>query len=88
MTHDGEFNIFNAAFVTDPAPLDSQCDCSTCANYARAYLSHLFRAKEMLGPRLLSYHNVYFLNSLMREARTAIEKNDWSSLRERVERES
>jgi len=81
MTHAGELNIFNAAFVGDPSPLDSSCDCSTCASYPRAYLSHLFRAKEMLGPRLLSYHNVYLINALMRDARTAIEAQRWHEFR-------
>lgn len=78
MTHGGELNLFNAAFVRDASPVDAQCDCATCATYSRAYLAHLFRAKEMLGPRLLSYHNVYFLNALMREARDAIESGEWA----------
>jgi queuine tRNA-ribosyltransferase len=77
MTHGGELNLFNAAFVRDASPLDPKCDCSTCTAYSRSYLSHLFRSKEMLGPRLLSYHNVYFLNALMREARAAIESGEW-----------
>jgi queuine tRNA-ribosyltransferase len=77
MTRDGELNVFNAAFITDTSPLDSRCACSTCTIYTRAYLSHLFRANEMLGPRLLSYHNVYFLNTLMQEARVAIEQGAW-----------
>lgn len=79
MTHDGEFNIFNATFTTDHTPLDARCDCSTCTTYTRAYLAHLFRCKEMLGPRLLSYHNVYFLNALMKRAREAIESGAWSA---------
>lgn len=83
MTHGGELNIFNAAFVNDATPLDPQCDCSTCTAYSRAYLSHLFRSKEMLGPRLLSYHNVYHVNALMGEARTAIEGGAWTPFRER-----
>jgi queuine tRNA-ribosyltransferase len=82
MTHDGELNIFNAAFAQDASPLDGSCDCSTCAGYTRAYLSHLFRAKEMLGPRLLSYHNLYLVNALMRDARAAIEAGNWQSFRE------
>jgi len=83
MTHAGELNIFNAAFVSDPSPLDDACDCSTCTTHTRAYLSHLFRAKEMLGPRLLSYHNVYLVNALMRDARTAIEAQRWREFREK-----
>jgi queuine tRNA-ribosyltransferase len=78
MTRDGEFNIFNAAFTTDFGPVDPHCDCSTCTTYTRAYLAHLFRSKEMLGPQLLSYHNVSFLNTLMAEARGAIESRRWS----------
>lgn len=79
MTHDGELNIFNSAFTKDFEALDARCDCSTCATYSRAYLAHLFRSKEMLGPRLLSYHNVYFLNVLMAQAREAIESQRWSA---------
>lgn len=82
MTHDGEHNIFNAAFTTDYGPLDAVCDCSTCTTYTRAYLAHLFRSKEMLGPRLLSYHNVYFLNALMARAREAIEGAHWGVFRD------
>jgi queuine tRNA-ribosyltransferase len=81
MTHEGELNIFNAAFTADFSSLDERCDCYTCRTFTRAYLAHLFRAKEMLGPRLLSYHNVYLLNALMQEARTAIESNRWSAFR-------
>ena len=79
MTRDGELNLFNAAFVRDPAPLDAACECSTCTIYSRAYLAHLFRAKEMLGPRLLSYHNLALVNALMNEARAAIELGEWAS---------
>jgi queuine tRNA-ribosyltransferase len=79
ITHDGEINIFNAAFTRDTSALDDACDCSTCTAYTRAYLAHLFRSKEMLGPRLLSYHNVYVINSIMRDAREAIETGRWSS---------
>ena len=60
--------------VSDLSPLDPHCDCAVCTTvHARAYLAHLFRAEEMLGPRLLSYHNLYLVNALMRDARAAIE---------------
>ena len=84
MTRDGELNLFNAAFVRDPGPVDPGCDCATCRGYTRAYLAHLFRAKEMLGPRLLSFHNVYLVNALMREAREAIEAGRWAQFRDRA----
>jgi len=81
MTRSGEFNIFNAAYVDDFAPLDPSCSCTVCRTFSRAYLAHLFRSKEMLGPRLLSYHNVYVLNDLLRDARTAIAAGTWKILR-------
>ncbi len=84
MTRDGELNIFNAAFSRDLSPIDPRCDCYTCTTFTRSYLAHLFRAKEMLGPRLLSYHNVYLLNGLMREARAAIEAGEWRRFRDRL----
>jgi queuine tRNA-ribosyltransferase len=83
MTHDGELNLFNAAFTRDFAPVDPRCDCDTCTTFSRAYLSHLFRSKEMLGPRLLSHHNVYLVNALMSEARAAIEAQEWTNFRAR-----
>ena len=84
MTRTGEFSIRNAQFTRDFTPVDPDCDCYVCTTYTRAYLSHLFRANEMLGPRLLSYHNVYVLNDLMREAREAIELGAWTTFRDRV----
>ena len=82
MTHDGEFHIRNAAYGSDYTPLDPRCDCYVCRTFTRAYLSHLFRAGEMLGARLLSYHNVYLLNDLMRDARAAIEAGRWEAFRD------
>jgi queuine tRNA-ribosyltransferase len=84
MTRAGHFNLFNAAYVADFSPVDPQCDCSVCLTFSRAYLAHLFRSKEMLGPRLLSYHNVYVLNDLLRAARGAIEAGAWPDFRDRV----
>jgi queuine tRNA-ribosyltransferase len=84
MTRDGEFGIRNAAYTRDFSPIDPKCGCYVCKTFTRAYLSHLFRAGEMLGPRLLSYHNVYVLNDLMRDARTAIEAGTWNHFRDSV----
>jgi queuine tRNA-ribosyltransferase len=82
LTRDGDLNIRNAAFARDPRPLDERCRCSVCATFSRGYLSHLFRAEEMLGPRLLSYHNLAVLLDLMAEARAAIEAGTWPSFRD------
>lgn len=83
LTRTGELNLHNAAFRHDFTPVDPDCTCEVCATYTRAYIAHLFRAKELLGMRLLSYHNVYVLNDLMREARAAIEAGTWAALRDR-----
>ncbi len=71
-TSAGRLNIRRAELRADPGPVDPRCDCSTCARFSRAYVRHLFAADEMLGPRLLSLHNVHFLTSLARSARAAI----------------
>jgi queuine tRNA-ribosyltransferase len=71
-TADGPLQMRNACHRRDPAPLESCCRCPTCRHYSRAYLHHLFLAKEMLGPTLLSLHNVAFYCRLLAEARQAI----------------
>ena len=71
-TADGRINVENRRFAADDRPLDPECGCRVCTTWSRAYIRHLFKAREMLGPRLLSYHNVAFLVRLMSEARRAI----------------
>jgi queuine tRNA-ribosyltransferase len=85
LTRSGDLNIRTAAFARDPRPLDANCSCSVCATYTRAYLSHLFRADEMLGPRLLSLHNLAMLAQLMAQARDAIATRTWQAFRESVD---
>ena len=65
-------NLLNAQFKDDFGPLDPSCQCDTCKNYSRAYLAHLFRAKEMLGATLVSVHNLYFLVNIVKRLRQAI----------------
>jgi queuine tRNA-ribosyltransferase len=72
MTRTGRVAVKNARHAEDFLPLDPVCGCETCRNYSRAYLRHLFQAKEILGIRLLTLHNLYFLETLMREIREAI----------------
>ena len=71
-TSSGRLVVKNKKFERDFGPLDPGCDCYTCKNYSRAYIRHLFKADEILGLRLTSYHNLYFLLKLMRDVRTAI----------------
>ncbi len=72
-TNEGPVRIRNACHRRDPRPLESCCPCYTCRAFSRAYLHHLFMAQEMLGPTLLSLHNVAFYCRLMAEVRQAIE---------------
>ncbi len=71
-TNSGKINITNAKFVKDFSPIDEGCQCYTCQNYTRAYLAHLFRAKEMEAATLASIHNVYFITNLVKKMRGAI----------------
>jgi queuine tRNA-ribosyltransferase len=71
-TSRGIFNLRNARFIEDTRPLDESCACLACARHSRAYLHHLFRAAEILGPMLLTIHNLTYYQSLMQGARTAI----------------
>jgi queuine tRNA-ribosyltransferase len=71
-TSTGTVRMRNLCHQRDPRPLDDTCDCPTCRGYSRAYLRHLFVAGEMLGPILLSLHNIAFYQRLLRELRRAI----------------
>ena len=75
LTSRGRVSIKNAKYERDFSPLDPECDCYTCRNYSRAYLRHLFKAKEILSSMLLTHHNLYFLVNLMGNIRTAIEED-------------
>lgn len=78
-TNKGPIVIKNAFYREHWCPLDDQCDCYTCRNFSRAYLRHLFQAKELLVLRLISLHNIYFFNRLVENARTAIMHNRFGS---------
>ncbi len=83
-TDEGEIRLRNACHKRDPRPLESDCSCYACRHFSRAYLHHLFLAKEMLGPTLVSLHNVAFYCRLMEEARRAIEEqrfDDFTAVR-------
>jgi len=77
-THEGIVRIKNAVHADDTSPLDPQCDCYTCQNYSRSYLRHLHRCNEILGARLMTIHNLYYYQTLMRGLRGAIENGKLS----------
>ncbi|MEI8337544.1 MAG: tRNA guanosine(34) transglycosylase Tgt [bacterium] len=79
----GKVNILNAKYTNDFTPIDSDCGCYTCKNYSRAYLSHLFRAKEMLAGTLASIHNLYFIAGLAENIRQSILDEKFDDFREK-----
>ena len=75
MTSLGQIPIKNKTYETDLTSLDPNCDCKVCTTYSKSYLRHLFKSQEFLGPRLISYHNLYFLKNLMKNIRNAIQND-------------
>lgn len=73
-TSEGVINIKNSKYITDPEPLDKNCNCRCCKNYSRSYLNHLVKSNEILGAMLMSEHNINFYQDLMKKIRRDIEK--------------
>ncbi|MEE1224382.1 MAG: tRNA guanosine(34) transglycosylase Tgt [Clostridia bacterium] len=80
-TRHGTMNLLNEKYELDTRPIDEECNCPTCRNFSRAYIRHLFKAKEMLGMRLCVMHNLYFYNELMERIRKAIEEDRFEQFR-------
>lgn len=77
-TNHGKLNLMNQKYELDDRPIEEGCQCPACRSYSRAYIRHLFKAKEMLGMRLCVLHNLYFYNTMMEEIRQAIEEHRYS----------
>jgi queuine tRNA-ribosyltransferase len=78
----GDINIDNSRFADDQGPIDEGCQCYTCQNYSRAYLHHLVLAREMLGPRLGTLHNLHFYLDLISRASLALREDRYSEFKE------
>ena len=74
-TNRGKMNMLNACYELDERPIQEGCGCPACKDYSRAYIRHLFKAKEMLGMRLCVLHNLYYYNHLMEEIRQALDED-------------
>lgn len=81
-TCNGQLVIKNARYADDDRSVDENCDCYVCAHYSRAYLRHLFMAKELLAYRLNTIHNLYYYNRLMDDIRRAIQEGRWEEYRQ------
>lgn len=78
-TWEGHMNLNNNKYERDPRPISASCNCPTCRNYSRAYIRHLFKARELLGMRLCVLHNLYFYNTMMEEIRLALDEGRYES---------
>ena len=81
LTHKGPFALKKAENRLDFSPIDEECDCKVCRSYSRAYLRHLYKTQEILCSILASYHNLYFLNDLVVNARKAIQENRFAAFK-------
>jgi len=82
LTWEGRLNLRNARHRTDARPLDEDCTCPACERFSRAYVRHLVTQDEILGIRLLSLHNLFFVLDLTARARAAIERGTFSAFRQ------
>jgi queuine tRNA-ribosyltransferase len=82
-TNHGKMVIKNARYGEDESPVDEDCECYTCRTFSRAYLRHLYQAREILASRLLTLHNLYYYGWLMKKIREAIWKGEFSEFKTR-----
>jgi len=83
---EGYLRVTNSSYTADTKPIDSACDCFVCKRFSRAYMRHLLRLEEPVGMRLASYHNLYFLHTLLRKARMAITEGTFGALRNEIKK--
>jgi queuine tRNA-ribosyltransferase len=83
-TDAGRLNLRNAAFLDDPEPIDATCACEACRGFTRAYVAHLFRARELLAYRLATLHNVTWTLELMRRLRASLADGSFAATRDRI----
>ena len=81
-TSEGLLNLNNNKYLLDEKPIDERCECPVCKSYTRAYIRHLFKARELLAMRLCVLHNLWFYNKLMENIRRAIEDGSWKQFKE------
>lgn len=86
-TREGILRLNNKQYETDMRPIEEGCGCEACTRYSRAYIRHLFKAKEMLAMRLCVLHNLYYYNNLMSDIRAAIENGTFESFYETIKQQ-
>ena len=81
-TNRGKLNLLNKQYELDDTPIADDCHCPVCQRYTKAYIRHLFKAKEMLAMRLCVMHNLYFFNNMMEEIRNALDNGEFAKYKE------
>ena len=81
-TKTGRVLIKQAQYARDAGPIDPECGCPVCRHYSRAYLHHLYQAKEILGLRLNTLHNLWYFAALMKDMRSSIEQGTFEAFRQ------
>ena len=82
-TWKGKLNVLNEKFIMDDKPIDEDCQCPACRRYSKAYIRHLFKARELLGMRLCVLHNLYFYNTLAARIRESLDRGNFTEFYER-----
>ena len=85
-TSKGKLKILNKKYTKDKNPIDRNCKCFVCKNYSRAYIRHLLREDEAVGKELASYHNLYYLQDLIKNAKDAIKKKKLDKIRNKIKK--
>jgi queuine tRNA-ribosyltransferase len=83
-TSKGKIKILNKKYQTDNSPIDKSCNCFTCKNYSKAYIRFLLKENEPVGKELASYHNLYYLQNLIQQAKEQIKKNTFSKFKKKI----
>lgn len=86
-TSQGRLRLMQAKYSKDKKPLDKNCKCFVCKNYSRAYIRYQLKQKEAVGMRLASFHNLFYLQNLMKESKKAIKQGKFKEFRDRVKRD-
>ncbi len=85
-TSKGKLKLLNKKYETDKTPIDKNCNCKTCKNYTKAYIRFLLKQEEPTGKHLASYHNLYYLQNLIKQAKEHIKKGTFKEFKEKVQR--
>ena len=85
-TSKGKIKILNKKYETDKSPIDKSCNCFVCKTYTKSYIRFLLREEESVGKELASYHNLYYLQNLIKQAKEEIKKGKFKEFKERIKK--